>query len=234
MVLPLLAQGKWFLGMGKPLGLGAVKVEAALHLTDRLARYTTLFAGPGWATGERDDADAIHQNSVQAFERWILDDSVLNPGKADKLAAVSRIQMLLFLLSWKGPDKEKTRYLEIEHPVNDNEYKDRPVLPTPGGVMGVKVKPGSSASRPRVGSASRGSHAPRRTASVQSAGSPTGIVTYFNLKDGVGRVQVGDKEITISREQLAEGVRYLARNRKVTFTIVRREGKIHLKEIKPI
>lgn len=50
--------------------------------------------------------------------------------------------MLLYLLQWPGPDKDKTRYLEIEHgPAKDNEYKNRPVLPTPEGVSGIKTPP---------------------------------------------------------------------------------------------
>ncbi len=123
------------LGMGKPLGLGAVKIESQLHLTDRRKRYRSLFEGSTWATGERDDIQAPYQESIQAFEQWILNDRVLNPNRASRLRELPRIQMLLFLLSWPGPDKEKTRYLEIEHQENGNEYKDRPVLPTPSGVI---------------------------------------------------------------------------------------------------
>jgi hypothetical protein len=128
------------LGMGKPLGLGAIKAKGTLRLTNRPHRYTHLFKGNGWATGELADSDANEtwQNAVQAFEDWILQDHVLNPDGAKALADVPRIQMLRFLLSWPGPSppEEKTRYLEIEHPQHGNEYRERRVLPTPADVLG--------------------------------------------------------------------------------------------------
>ena len=130
------------LGMGKPLGLGSIKLNATLHLTDRAVRYTQLFATSAWATGES-ASDAVSTQAQQAFEQWILSDKEINPKAAQRLEEVERVKMLLFLLQWPGPDKSQTRYLEIEHPQNDNEYKNRPVLPTPAGVI-----KGSSAQSP--------------------------------------------------------------------------------------
>jgi CRISPR-associated protein (TIGR03986 family) len=129
------------LGMAKPLGLGSVKVETELHITDRQARYTQLFTKGDWAVGdENTKVDDVQQNATTAFEQWVLRDPILNTGSAESLQDVPRIQMLLFLLSWPGPDKEKTRYLEIEHGRRkENEYKDRPVLPDPAGVVGASV-----------------------------------------------------------------------------------------------
>ena len=127
------------LGMGKPLGLGAVKIEATLHLTDRQARYARLFEDgeDAWATGESPDADATWSSAVKEFEGWILNDPHLNSRGLEALKDVERIQMLRFLLSWPGPHpaRDKTRYLEIEHDQYGNEYKDRRVLPTPRGVL---------------------------------------------------------------------------------------------------
>lgn len=125
------------LGMGKPLGLGAVQVESSFHLTDRFVRYTTLFEGDKWAIGEKSDVDAVAPCAICAFEQWVLQDRELNPHGAADLQKVQRIQMLRFMLSWPGPEpaQDKTRYLEIKHPSNDNEYKERPVLPTPAGVL---------------------------------------------------------------------------------------------------
>lgn len=141
------------LGMGKPLGLGSIKVMATLHLTDRPARYSHLFTAGSWATGES-DGKAIASQAQAAFEKWILDEPELNSRKAERLEDVDRIKMLLFLLQWPGPDKEKTRYLEIGHPVNKNEYQDRRVLPTPEGMVKSSVTPSdtpaSQAGRPSV------------------------------------------------------------------------------------
>jgi len=125
------------LGMGKPFGLGAVRVEGTLHLTDRSARYTRLLKEDGWATGEQPNADAAWSSATRAFEQWILSDHELNPKGAETLKDVDRIKMLCFLLSWHGPEppREKTRYLEIQHPQEGNEYNERPVLPTPADVL---------------------------------------------------------------------------------------------------
>lgn len=138
------------LGMGKPLGLGAVKIEHKLYETDREKRYTELFGdnSNNWETGETSKENPEHQ---QCFESYIV--KQLNySGDFKKLC---RIQMLLAMLSWPGPDntEETTRYMKIERDIakhhigtpvkrNDktvNEYKERPVLPNPLDVMGIKL-----------------------------------------------------------------------------------------------
>ena len=40
------------LGMGKPLGMGAVELYARLHIINRTLRYKTLFSGDNWQLGE--------------------------------------------------------------------------------------------------------------------------------------------------------------------------------------
>ncbi|MBD1847415.1 TIGR03986 family CRISPR-associated RAMP protein [Cyanobacteria bacterium FACHB-63] len=124
------------LGMGKPLGMGAVKLAHEVVFSDRPARYEKLFDGQDWQVGEKTDSQQGAQ-CVAQFERYILDQigETDHPetGKAEFLKDVPRIKMLLLLLSWsKLPDKEQTRYLTIE----PNEYKERKVLPTPFQVMG--------------------------------------------------------------------------------------------------
>jgi len=121
------------LGMGKPLGMGAVKLSHTLSLTARQQRYRSLFNAQqdAWVTGEQlPDAD-LADTCVQAFERYVLTESA-DPSSDGTLAGTLRIQMLLALLTWPGPAAEQTRYLEIERGSSKvNEYKDRPVLPTP-------------------------------------------------------------------------------------------------------
>lgn len=127
-------------GMGKPLGLGAVKIESDLKLIDREARYTTLFDADNWAEGIKDEKTTtdVRQRAVPAFERFVL--AQLNQPSARRLDELERIRQLLAMLSWPGPNKEQTRYLEIERQDPQakrgkrNEYKhpeDRPVLPGP-------------------------------------------------------------------------------------------------------
>jgi CRISPR-associated protein (TIGR03986 family) len=136
--LQLPGQGDHFhkLGMGKPLGLGAVKLTPTLYLVDPGRRYTHLFGKQGWYTGKEksDTAQAVHAEAIKGFEKLILR---LTKQEGVAFAKLPRIQELLALLNWPGPDKRETRYMEIEHadPTakrgKRNEYRDRPVLPDP-------------------------------------------------------------------------------------------------------
>jgi CRISPR-associated protein (TIGR03986 family) len=114
------------LGMGKALGLGAVKITPTLYLSDRTARYTELFAGSNWNLGEKQESNL--QQFVRAFETFVIEglDS-RERGQARSLKEVERIKMLLKMMEWPGPDRSLTEYMTIE----PNEYKERPVLPDP-------------------------------------------------------------------------------------------------------
>lgn len=134
------------LGMGKPLGMGAVRLKHQLFTSQRAERYAQLFDGAGWASGEARLSDEDQDAAVDAFEAYVLKHS----GEGEhypSLRDTLRMRCLLALLSWPGPLPEQTRYLEIERPVREgfisaaqqvryndptvNEYKDRPVLPLP-------------------------------------------------------------------------------------------------------
>ncbi len=132
------------LGMGKPLGMGAVKLEHTVMLSDRAQRYRTLFTDRQWATGSAPMTAALQQECTRQFEQYILDRLNLTE---QHLPAVPRIQALLTLLRWPGPDPRVTRYMEIERDTQKeyisaarprgnkvNEYGERPVLPTPPDV----------------------------------------------------------------------------------------------------
>ncbi|MEH2134689.1 MAG: TIGR03986 family CRISPR-associated RAMP protein [Nostoc sp.] len=128
------------LGMGKPLGMGAVKISHQLHLSDRTSRYSSLFNEKQWLTGEEDQSNTASKYSdcIKAFEKYILDnihdDDHPQGCKATKLAEIPRIQMLLAMLRCDNPPlAENTRYMTIE----PNEYKDRPILPTPLQIMDI-------------------------------------------------------------------------------------------------
>lgn len=121
------------LGMGKPLGLGSVKmsvqrlwVETA---DERRKRYTTLFGASNdaeggeaknflrWATPGTD-----HTQTVADYKRRF--EEKMTDGK-NSFAAGERIRMLLKLMEWPGPARDDTRYMTLE------EFKPRPVLPDP-------------------------------------------------------------------------------------------------------
>ncbi|QFS51964.1 TIGR03986 family CRISPR-associated RAMP protein [Nostoc sphaeroides] len=128
------------LGMGKPLGMGAVKVTHELYLSQRKDRYTKLFDDSSWYIPETVEKSSKYKDD---FEEYIL--SQLTQGgiyeKVRKFTQIPRIQMLLAMLTWEeNPSSdylEQTRYMEIERKKapcigNDpNEYKERRVLPTP-------------------------------------------------------------------------------------------------------
>ncbi|MEG4517136.1 MULTISPECIES: TIGR03986 family type III CRISPR-associated RAMP protein [unclassified Microcoleus] len=131
------------LGMGKPLGMGAVNIDYELHLSNRKERYKHLFNGTKWKTGEEDQSQTPEkeEESVKAFEKYILDWICCQDYPKDRkreqlqhLKQLPRIEMLLAMLRCNSPNAKQTRYMTIEP---DNEYKDRRVLPTPLDVMGI-------------------------------------------------------------------------------------------------
>ena len=120
------------LGMGKPLGMGVVSLSTQLYVEDRKERYSRLFDGDGWYTAAREeDVDGY----IRSFERYILKDQKIAPDR-DRLCEVERIQDLLTLLEWReGTDAWKywTGYMQLNTQIN--EFRQRPVLPTPSGVV---------------------------------------------------------------------------------------------------
>ncbi|MCL5999093.1 MAG: TIGR03986 family CRISPR-associated RAMP protein [Chloroflexi bacterium] len=144
------------LGMGKPYGMGAVKIVSSLTLTNRQDRYGTLLSNPGaWYGGELDPDETMRKqvDTLGFFEQWVLRDQEINPGHVNSLADLPRIRELLILLAWPGPDRRFTRYMEIEHPDpaarggKRNEYRNRPVLPLPSAV-GKRAPKGARAPEP--------------------------------------------------------------------------------------
>lgn len=137
------------LGMGKPLGLGAVAISAELHLSHREGRYAQLFDADSWYVPLAEPDEDFRAT----FENYILDHLDNTPAS---LSQVDRIQQFLTMLAWRGDLPEGTRdavwqdwteYMQIEHPQRLNEYVERPVLPTPKGVL-VHLKYGGVDSQP--------------------------------------------------------------------------------------
>lgn len=132
------------LGMGKPLGLGSVKLAVtALSVEareDRVARYKTLFVDPLKDTppgaGNEDRCQwhkpaqrvaATHGAAQVAQEvaRYKRRFEEFMVGSEGRFADGERMRMLLKLMQWPGPAREDTRYMTLE------EFKPRPVLPDP-------------------------------------------------------------------------------------------------------
>lgn len=184
------------IGMGKPLGLGSVKVTQCLYLSDRKKRYETLFSEEDWLAGERQEPD--QQRFIQAFENYVLDN--MDPqerNEAESLAEVERIQMLLKMLEWPGPDAELTKYMQIEP---KNTYKDRPVLPDPVHV--VKTE------QPQPERAQTKRH--------------TGTVKWFDNEKGFGFIKPDQypKDVFVHFSAIqGEGYRSLQEGERVEFSV---------------
>lgn len=135
------------LGMGKPLGMGAIQIEHKLYLSNRKKRYTQLFNEKRWQTAEQLDSDPPY---LQDFENYILQQTKT----MGKFENIPRVQMLLAMLCWPGlvDSKTKSRYMEIERDTHEyylgqkstdetvNEYKERFLLPTPLQIMGIEIE----------------------------------------------------------------------------------------------
>jgi CRISPR-associated protein (TIGR03986 family) len=136
------------LGMGKPYGMGAIKITSTLYLVDRKERYLRPFAetNDGWHLAEHSSPNL--DELIGEFKKWVA-------GGTEQFDSQHHIQELLAMLSWPGPPRDKTRYLEIERRDREgrktNEYRTRPVLPTPSAVLGIAlpaVAPASGALTP--------------------------------------------------------------------------------------
>jgi CRISPR-associated protein (TIGR03986 family) len=118
------------LGMGKPLGLGSVQIEPQLYLTDRGTRFTC------WENTGANRVDG--KTFLNAFEEVMLAHAQSSQEAMDEnmsgLQSIGRLQALYHLLMWTTkPNFSATAYLLLK-PVN--QFRDRPVLPTPHKVIG--------------------------------------------------------------------------------------------------
>jgi len=116
------------LGMGKPLGLGSVKITPKLYLSDRMKRYTDLFAE--W-DGLNDETNRITEFKDE-FEKYVLD-KLRNSGAIQKninsLWDIERMQHLKSMLDFNNkPNDDETDYLPLD------EFKERKVLPKPNEI----------------------------------------------------------------------------------------------------
>lgn len=115
------------LGMGKPLGLGSIKIESKLHLVDRAVRYNC------WEDNGNVERDV--STFIETFEKAMIEHSqktleTMNESMPG-LKKIGRLQVLFHLLQWiERPLHSKTEYMVLER------FKNRPVLPTPHKVIG--------------------------------------------------------------------------------------------------
>lgn len=173
------------LGMGKPLGMGAVKITHQIYLNQRKQQYEKLFADEQWFTGYSAEPDSS-EPYIEAFDARIR--KAIGATDESSLKDVRRIKMLLAMLSWtEAPPSEQTRYLEIECDPKKiaciaqpkpgkstaNEYADRPVLPTPLQVIGWESC-GNENDNPNSGNSGKGNSPKPNSPKSGKGGSPGG------------------------------------------------------------
>ncbi|HDL00665.1 MAG TPA: TIGR03986 family CRISPR-associated RAMP protein, partial [candidate division Zixibacteria bacterium] len=133
-------QGNCFhkLGMAKPLGLGSVEIKPDLWIINRKKRYESLFNNNERWNIEEKETDTRQFSS--AFEKFVLNHIPdVDKDNAVNLWDTPRLKTLKTMLDWGKTQKEnrleRTRYKEIKHPENGNEFRNRPVLPEPEKII---------------------------------------------------------------------------------------------------
>ena len=149
------------IGMGKPLGLGSIKIKPSLFICDRNERYGKLFTDNGneWRAALKEDTSL--EKYKEAFAGFIitaLDGDEKSPDLNEQQSISSdqqnstqfwnlkRMQELKAILNWSLTDKhevnalnnwlEKTRYMRIPSRRGErNEFNDRNRLPWPSEIL---------------------------------------------------------------------------------------------------
>jgi CRISPR-associated protein (TIGR03986 family) len=129
-VLKLPEECCYKLGMGKPLGLGSVKIEVSVSLSDRnsvTGRYSKLFSENDWYLGNTDVGDNI-EGWINKFEKYVL--GIIEPSKSNgKLWDTKRMQTLKKMLDFGNIQDQtwniRTEYMELK------DFRNRKVLPEP-------------------------------------------------------------------------------------------------------
>jgi CRISPR-associated protein (TIGR03986 family) len=117
------------LGMGKPLGMGVVKLEnIEMHLTQRDSRYRRLFDNETWNTGENDKAP---DDFITRFEAYMQTKVAIG---SEKFRAIERIRMLLTMLTWREKEQQRD---QRQYMSDLQDFRYRPVLPDPLNLGGV-------------------------------------------------------------------------------------------------
>lgn len=160
--LELPASCRHQVGMGKPLGLGALRIEAKVRLYNPKARYCSL-QGAGWYP----DTNTLLVNAREAFRAAMVahhNQSVLSPKLPldSDFWQIPRLSALKHLLEWDTrPSRLSTR------PQNLATFKERRVLPSPATVRGLPTTPvdaeisGSPTPPPPVATQAVPNHSPQ-------------------------------------------------------------------------
>ena len=113
------------IGMGKPHGLGSVKISPKLFLSNRKDRYKNLFAELGELKAQ--SKEKINEFKKR-FEEFILNEIEENNKKS--LWDTDRLKELAAMLDFrKKPSSDKTQYMDL------TRFKKREILPKPTEII---------------------------------------------------------------------------------------------------
>lgn len=132
------------LGMAKPLGLGSVQIKPSLTLINRPKRYSQLIIEDGsWNSGITETEEGSIKVFKDTFAAFIgkhgLNKDFEITGAAEKLWKSDRFRLMskmLFFDSEKMKSENwlfETRYMSVD----EEEFKDRPILPGPDDVAAL-------------------------------------------------------------------------------------------------
>jgi CRISPR-associated protein (TIGR03986 family) len=189
------------LGMGKPLGMGAVTIDYALYLSDRPQRHQKLFSGSDWEKAEHIATIKEQQKCINAFESSILHpkDGISNSdypeGKTPtKLREIPRIEMLLAMLQCDSPGESIVEYMDLE------AFKERKVLPNPLDIRGISDQrqflSNNNPSSSGAGRSDRSTVSPPTVQSAKQESSPFSEGQQIEAKVVDIQVQEGNKRKT--------------------------------------
>jgi CRISPR-associated protein (TIGR03986 family) len=113
------------LGMGKPRGLGSVKMSLTqFTVVDPQKRYSHIET-----TGRRSDSEDIAQQAKKSFAKKVLEHAEV---QGEDIWSIPRLRELKHLLEWdQKPEASKTSYLGLQ------QFKGKQPLPKPSEVRGA-------------------------------------------------------------------------------------------------
>ncbi len=111
------------IGMGKPIGLGSIKITPKLFLSNRKDRYKNLLSG---FSNLQEESDTTINSFKNGFEKYIF--SYINKSDYKSLWQVDRMNEFKRMLTFNHNIniQEKLSYV-----LDMKEYRDRKVLPKP-------------------------------------------------------------------------------------------------------
>jgi len=126
-------QSRHRLGMGKPYGMGRIKIENSVHLYDRKIRYSSM---DGFGEKLDEKAKQLPTTCRNEFAQCIINHHLRLCGGTvvTTIWNIPRLKDLALLMALQGPNGDHApNYV----PLGDNLWRHRHVLPTPLQAMGL-------------------------------------------------------------------------------------------------